>query len=44
MPSMDRTKRLLADGNRVMQRQERKSYREEDSLLMYDSNIIISAA
>ena len=44
-PSMDRTRRLTgAEPSRVMQRQERKSYREEDSLLMYDSNVAAAPA
>ena len=42
---MDRTRRLTgAEPSRVMQRQERKSYREEDSLLLYDSNVAAAPA
>jgi len=43
---MSRTKRLLGPDNRLMQlipdkfqKQQRKDYREEDSMMMYDSNV-----
>ena len=42
-PSMNRARSFLGptinDPSRVLQKQERKNYREEDSLLMFESNM-----